>query len=201
MNPSGSIADGKSWLAVIDLQHVFADPASPWAAPRFAEIVEPVTRLVDAFADRAVFTRFLAPVAPRGAWRAYYADWSFALVAAGDPLYRLVPRFSSYEGTAVDATTFGKWPVLARRVGAPDRLVVCGVATDCCVLSSVLAAADAGVEVLVVAEACAGSTDAAHERALAAMSLYAPLVRIVSTAEVLADEVSAAEVVAEKGDR
>ena len=29
-------------LAVIDLQHVFADPASPWFTPRFAEVVPPV---------------------------------------------------------------------------------------------------------------------------------------------------------------
>ena len=37
-----------------------------------------------------------------------------------------------------------------------------------------LAAADAGCTVEVVADACAGSSDGAHERALAAMALYAP---------------------------
>ena len=79
----------RSWLAVIDVQHVFADAASPWAAPRFAEIVAPGARLVDAFGDRSTFTRFVAPRDPAGAWRAYYADWPFALVAADDPLYRL----------------------------------------------------------------------------------------------------------------
>ena len=186
MTSPAPAVDRRSWLAVIDVQHVFADAASPWAAPRFADIVEPVARLVDAFGDRVAFTRFVAPVEPRGAWRAYYADWPFARVAPDDALYRIVPRFARHETDALAASTFGKWSVLADRVGASERLVVCGVATDCCVLSTVLAAVDAGVEVLVVADACAGSSQGAHQRALAAMRQYAPLVRIVGVAEVLA---------------
>jgi nicotinamidase-related amidase len=63
---------------------------------------------------------------------------------------------------------------------------VTGVATDCCVLSTVLAAADAGVPVRVVGDACAGSTDDDHRKALELMALYAPLVALTSTAEVLA---------------
>jgi nicotinamidase-related amidase len=203
--PSGR----RSWLAVIDAQRIFADEGSPWAAPGFTEIVAPVTRLVDAFGDRTTFTRFVAPRDPQGAWRAYYADWPFALVPADDPLYRLVPAFTAFTADAVTAATFGKWDVLAQRIadrtgagdrtlipdqaggadqaGFVDRLVVCGVSTDCCVLSTVLAAADAGVEVLVVADACAGATEKTHQRALDAMSLYTPLVRIVSTDHVLAE--------------
>ena len=53
-------------------------------------------------------------------------------------------------------------------------------------ISTVLAAADAGVPVRVVTDACAGSTDDDHERALRVMSLYAPLVELTTTAEVLA---------------
>jgi nicotinamidase-related amidase len=86
----------------------------------------------------------------------------------------------------VDATTFGKWgPELAAVVG-DGPLTVVGVATDCCVISTVLPAADAGMSVRVVSDACAGSGDEDHERALRVMSLYAPLVRLVTTAEVLA---------------
>jgi nicotinamidase-related amidase len=213
-------SDRRSWLAVIDAQRIFADEGSPWAAPGFAGIVAPVTRLVDGFGDRATFTRFVAPREPHGAWRSYYEDWPFALVSAADPLYQLVPAFAAFAADAVTATTFGKWDVLARRIadrtGTPDRvgtddragtndragtddratgvdrLVVCGVSTDCCVLSTVLAAADAGVEVLVVADACAGATEQSHQRALDAMSLYTPLVRIVSTDQVLAEVIPAA---------
>jgi nicotinamidase-related amidase len=62
------------------------------------------------------------------------------------------------------------------------------VATDCCVLSTALAAADAGVRVRVVADGCAGSTDVNHQRALDAMAGWAPpLIEITDSATVLAN--------------
>jgi nicotinamidase-related amidase len=66
-------------------------------------------------------------------------------------------------------------------VGESPRLVVTGVATDCCVISTVLAAADAGASVTVVTDACAGSTDGNHAKALDVMALYGPLVRLTTT--------------------
>ena len=51
-------------LAVIDMQRVFGEPGSKWLAPRFAEIVGPVRRLVHAFRPRVIFTRFVAPPRP-----------------------------------------------------------------------------------------------------------------------------------------
>jgi nicotinamidase-related amidase len=103
VDPAVPTVPGRSRLAVIDMQHVSADAGGPWAAPRFAEIVEPVGRLVDAFGDRVTFTRFVAP---------------------GD---------------------------------------------------------------------AAGAGDGSHQGALAAMGLYAPLVRIVTTAEVVASEQPASQ--------
>ena len=64
--------------------------------------------------------------------------------------------------------------------------MLAGVSTDCCVLSTALAAADAGVAVRVVADACAGVNDDSHRQALAIMPLYAPLVEVVSLADGLA---------------
>jgi nicotinamidase-related amidase len=171
-------------LAVIDLQHVFGDPTSPWAAPRFAEIRPRVGELVPGFGERVVWTRFVAPVRPTGAWVGYYEQWPFALRPADDELYALVDDPGA--APVVTTSTFGKWgPELASLVGT-GPLTVAGVATDCCVISTVLAAADAGVEVRVVTDACAGSTDDDHQRALDLMALYAPLVRLTTTGEVLA---------------
>ncbi len=167
-------------LVVIDLQRVFADPASDWFTPRFAEVLDPVDRLVAAYRPAVTFTRFVAPDEPAGAWREYYRQWPFARQPADAPLYRLVDRYAGQPSLA--APTFGKWgPELAGRV--EDELVVAGVTTDCCVISTVLAAADAGVKVRVATDACAGSSDDNHERALAIMALYAPLVELTSVAE------------------
>jgi nicotinamidase-related amidase len=59
------------------------------------------------------------------------------------------------------------------------------VSTDCCVLSTALAAADAGVEAPVVADACAGADDDSHAKALNVMDLYRPLIRVTTVAALL----------------
>ncbi len=169
----------RPWLVVIDAQNVFADPTSPWAAPRFAETVPVVQGLIAAYAPRVVFTRFVAPEEPTGAWVDYYADWPFALVPDASPLYALVPELAGSVALVETRTTFGKWDAgLDAATEHSGRLVLVGVSTDCCVLSTALAAADAGVQVTVVAAGCAGASDADHERALAAMELYGPLITV-----------------------
>jgi len=174
-------------LAVIDMQRVFGEPGSPWLAPRFAEIVDPVRRLAEAFGPRVVFTRFVAPERPHGAWRQYYDQWPFALQPPDARIYELADPFAGMAGPTLDATTFSKWgPDLAARTGG-GPLVLAGVSTDCCVLSTAVGAADAGVSVQVVADACAGVNDESHANALRVMSLYAPLVEVVTRAAILGE--------------
>lgn len=177
-------------LAVIDMQRVFAEPDSPWFVPRYAQAAAGVQRILPAFRDRVVFTRFLAPAEPVGAWRRYYDLWSFARQPPSSPLWELTPQFARQAPDAtrlIDATTFGKWtPGLAGRIGPGGRLVLAGVSTDCCVLSTALAAADAGVQVTVVADACAGVDDSAHLRALEVMRLYEPLIEVLDGDRLLA---------------
>lgn len=169
-------------LAVIDLQEVFADPASGWFVPRFAELLDPIGRLVTAYGPDVTFTRFVAPAEPAGAWQDYYRAWPFARQPPDAPLYALVDPFAGRPSLALP--TFGKWGAeLAAR--ARGELVVAGVSSDCCVIATVLAAADAGVRVRVVTDACAGATDESHRQALAIMGLYAPLVELVTVEQAL----------------
>jgi nicotinamidase-related amidase len=173
------------WLAVIDMQRVFAEPGSDWFTPRFAEIAGPVRELAAAFRPRVVFTRFVAPPVPSGVWRRYYEQWPFALQPPDAAIYQLADGFTAEPGPTLDATTFSKWgPELAARVG-DSALVLAGVSTDCCVLSTAVAAADAGVAVQVVGDACAGVNDETHEQALAILRLYSPLIEVVRLADVL----------------
>lgn len=177
---------GDAWLVAIDLQTVFADPGSPWAATPFHRALEGTRRLLPAFGGRTVHTRFVAPEEPVGAWVPYYQEWPFALVPPSDPLYDLVPGLAAEDDPVVTATTFGKWgPDLRAAVKRSRSLVLTGVSTDCCVLSTALAAADAGVAVQVVVDACAGASEDDHQRALGAMALYAPLITLTTVQEVL----------------
>lgn len=172
-------AEQRTVLAVIDMQHVFGDAGSPWFTPRFGEIVTPVRRLAAAYGT-TVFTRFVAPERPHGSWRAYYKTWPFALQPPDAPLWDVVEDLADpATRPPVTAPTFGKWAGLAPIVGPGGRLVLCGVSTDCCVISTALAAADGGAEVLVVADACAGADDDSHAKALHVMQLYSPLVQVV----------------------
>jgi nicotinamidase-related amidase len=174
-------------LVVIDMQRIFGDPRSEWFAPRFAEASSAIASLVDVWGSPPIYTRFVAPAVPEGAWRAYYEQWPFALVSARHELYDIVSELDTTDRIVIDRTTFGKWgPELSEALNGTGELVLVGVSTDCCVLSTALAAADAGVHVRVVADACAGVSDEDHQRALDVMALYGPLIDITTVAEVLA---------------
>ena len=188
MSEGSSSGIHRPLLVVIDMQVVFADPTSAWCAPGFAGAVPGVRALLDGFGERAVFTRFVAPRRAAGAWVEYYRQWPFALQPADAPLWDLVPELAVDGRTVLDAPTFGKWDArLASRVDPAAGIVLAGVSTDCCVLSTALAAADAGVAVRVAADACAGASGVDHQRALDALALYAPLVTITSVVQVLAE--------------
>ena len=180
-------------LVVIDMQKVFGTPGGEWKTPRFEQIVAPIARLIAAYGEDVVFTRFVAPDEPSGAWVPYYRDWPFALQPPDAELWDITPELADAADAQqamgvgpVTATTFSKWgPQLAGLVG--ERMVLVGVSTDCCVISTALAAADAGVEVLVVSDATTGVDDDTHAQALAVMGLYGPLIRVVTTDEAIAE--------------
>lgn len=177
-------------LVVVDVQRVFADPGSPWGSPMYAAARPAILGRVAAYGGRAVATRYVAPAVPTGAWVRYFEEWPWALVPPDDPLYALEPEVAeALDGRpTLDLASFGKWgpglEAALEALGGPGvapvtEVEVVGLATDCCVVSTVLAMADAGLSVTVRADACGGSTRQQHEQALALMELYAPLVTVV----------------------
>jgi nicotinamidase-related amidase len=176
-----------TWLVVVDPQRIFAAPESPWGSPMFGGIVEPVRRLARAHHGRTVLTRWVAPDPARGSWAPYLAEWEFARKPAADPLFDLVPEVADLADHVVTAPTFGKWvPELVALTGAAPHLVLAGVSTDCCVVSTALAAADAGATITLVSDACAGSTPDNHAAALHVMGLYPPQITVTTSEKVLA---------------
>ena len=176
-----------AWLVVIDPQAIFAAPDSAWGSPFFADAVPRIQALAASFGDRVLVTRWM-PTADRStSWGDYFAAWPFADQAPSDPLFALVPDAVDLSPhPTIDLPTFGKWgPQLEAIVGKGARVVLTGVSTDCCVISTALAAADAGAHVTVVADACAGSTAENHAAALQVMGLYPPQITVSDTAAVL----------------
>lgn len=175
------------WLVVIDPQRIFASPDSPWGAPHFDTIVPVVDRLAEAHRGRTVVTRWLPAARHLGSWADYFETWSFADRPPDDPILYLVEPARKWSGLpTVDLTTFGKWgPELAAVTGDHPHLLLAGVSTDCCVITTALAAADAGAWVTVCSDACAGSDDANHAAALHVMGLYSPQIEVRTCAEIL----------------
>ncbi|WP_404437615.1 cysteine hydrolase [Microbacterium aerolatum] len=187
MSSAPGPVDG-TWLVVIDPQNIFASSDSAWGSPFFAETMPRIRSLADAFGGRVLVTRWM-PTADRStSWGEYFEAWPFADQPPTDELFDLVPDAAGLSPRAtLDLPTFGKWgPELESIVGHGGRIVLAGVSTDCCVLSTALAAADAGARVTVVTDACAGSTAENHAAAVHVMGLYPPQITLATAAEVLA---------------
>jgi nicotinamidase-related amidase len=193
-NDLGSITGGTSMrepalssaLVVVDMQFVFADPASPWAVPGFDRLIEPISRLVTAFGERVAFTRFLIPEEPSGSWARYYERWPFAADPGVASLLELVEPWTHTGHQRVERARFSKWGwELEDLAGESKALTLCGVTTDCCVLATALGAIDAGMTVLVVEDACAGTDRDSQRRATELLRGFDPQIVLTSTESAL----------------
>lgn len=186
-NPSAH-QEADPWLVIIDPQRIFADPASEWGSPMWPAAVRKIRRLARAFEGHTIITRWVPPLGGEriGSWVGYMDAWPFADRSPGDPYLDVVEELGHVDGLRVAAPTFGKWEEIAHHTGNAPHLVLTGVSTDCCVISTALPAADAGATVTVVTDACAGSTPENHAAALTVMSLYPPQIALATADEVLA---------------
>lgn len=174
------------WLVVIDPQHIFASPDSPWGSPMFPAAIANIRRLADAAGDRVLVTRWLPTADRTTSWGEYFAAWPFADRPADDPLYALVPEARELSPhPTLDLPTFGKWGAALEQILGSAPVVLTGVSTDCCVISTALAAADAGARVTIAADACAGSDPGNHDAALRIMGLYPPQLTVTDTVTAL----------------
>ncbi|WP_138465842.1 cysteine hydrolase family protein [Poseidonocella sp. HB161398] len=172
------------WLLVVDMQPGFGHPDSPWCTPGYDAVAERTGRLVAAYGEQVLFTRFLPPAAPQGAWQPYYDRWPFAVDPARAALWDLDPRWAGR--SSISSPRFAKWREAAPHLPGDATLAICGVATDCCVLGTAVEAVDDGRHVRLIADACAAGTPALHEAALTVMRDRAPMLVLTDTAAELA---------------
>jgi nicotinamidase-related amidase len=74
---------------------------------------------------------------------------------------------------------------MAALTGPQNPIAVCGVATECCVLSTILGAVDHGRFVRLVSDACAAGSPQGGAQTLGILTGFAPTVSVVSTDEAL----------------
>lgn len=188
MKSSGSESP---WLVIIDMQTIFREKKA-WWVPTFDEVITPIRKLAGKFAGRTILTRFVAgSINCNGSWLPYYKDFPWAVVPDSDPIYDIVDPLRDLirDDNVVAMPTFSKWGDetigVRAKTGAYPHLLLTGVATDCCVLSTAMTAAEAGAFVTVVLDACAASNE---DRRIAAKNIlegYAPLIDIKTVEEIV----------------
>lgn len=147
-------------LVIIDMQKVY-ETGAPWACEKFDEVCERIVRLIETgrFAD-ICFTRFVLPDVPQGSWRRYRAKYIdiHTEPSYGEITERLAPFAREYKVfdkagySAYRADGFAEW------AGEAVRLVVCGVIAECCVLATVLEAAERGSDIICLTDAWASTS-------------------------------------------
>lgn len=175
-----AVSSTSAKLVLIDMQRIFQEPESQWFVSNYPEAESKLAQLRGHF-PQAIWTRFVRDPQEHGAWKTYYERWDQCRAEPDSERWDLTLEPDAQDDV-LSLSTFSKWGTqLSELTAGFDHLVVAGVATDCCVLSTVLGAVDAGKQITVVSDACGGATPEAHQQALDLMNLLSPMVQIVTT--------------------
>ena len=147
-------------LLVIDMQNVYTK-GQEWACEGVEAASASILRLLNSqMPEQVIFTRYLAAEHPEG------LPW-----VKTHPVYTK----SVYSSFAV--------PEVVKAAKKARRLVISGVVAECCVLSTVLSAIDAGCKVIYLTDAVAGLSEASRTETEKIVSYFAPLHTELMTTE------------------
>jgi nicotinamidase-related amidase len=179
---------------VVDMQELFRSHPD-WGTPALNDIVPPIQRLLKARPDRAYFSRFIPPAQMEqaiGAWQRYYQRWERVTLDRMEPdLVEVIAELRPWAAKTVDKAGYSALANQAFRetvLGAGERcLVLTGVETDVCVLSTVMEAMDLGLRVVIARDAVSGSVAGCHDMALQIMEQrFDEQVEIATVDEIIA---------------
>lgn len=160
----------------IDMQRLFGEKTE-WHTPGVADVTPAIVHIAKHAPERAIYTRFRAPQQiehAKGQWQTYYRRWQSVLADRNeDDLYDLVPELRAFvpPGQTLDKLGYSAFDApelepMLQRLGA-KTLILTGVETDVCVLSTLFAAIDRGYRIVLVEDATASSDPASHDATLA----------------------------------
>jgi nicotinamidase-related amidase len=145
------------------MQHAFLDEGASLCVPAGREIIPAIGRLVDGFRSMGAFGPEHLPAEP-GAATGYGSPSSNCLIGpqasegaeSAATIEALAPRPDELVLAARTYDKFYGTPLeLALRSQSIDRIVVTGITTDVCVNSTVLAAANRDIRVIVAVDGVA----------------------------------------------
>ena len=175
------MAELRRLLVVVDMQHDFVDGAL--GTPEAVRILPAVRTLVEEWRGDVAYTQDT-----HGADYAATQEGKFLPVPhciQGTYGWEIVPELRTGKSARIfEKGTFGS-VALAEYAREYDEVALCGVCTDICVVSNALLIKAFSPETVIycVADACAGTSPAAHEAALATMRCCQ--VQTVSSAHLL----------------
>lgn len=159
---------------VVDMQEMFRSHPD-WGTEVLTRVIPPIRRLLEARPDNAYFSRFIPPQRAdhaSGTWQRYYRRWaSVTLDNLAPGQVAIVRELRPWAKRVADKVGYSAManPVLRQAaISHSDHcMILSGVETDVCVLSTVMEGVDAGLRVILATDALTSSSTACHERALA----------------------------------
>lgn len=148
----------KDLLLVIDMQNVYTK-GQKWACLDTEGAAERINRIIDAnICEQVIFTRFLPQKEPFGVWEDY--NWENAEVNADVYANEMLPQFSEqlkkYPLYTKNVYSSLAIPEVLEAARNADRVIVAGVVSECCVLSTVFALIDAGIYTIYLTDGVSG---------------------------------------------
>lgn len=175
-------------LLVIDAQNVYRIGA-PWACETVDSAIGNVVELLEAMPKKDVlFTKYVAPEAPAGVWKAY--NEKYAAINADPWMNEIVDELKPYlrGRKIVEKSTYSSFlsPEVQKKLAGRSAAILTGVVAECCVLSTLMSLIDAGIYAIYLTDAISGLNRKLEEETVDILKGLAPLhLRFMTTEEFL----------------
>jgi nicotinamidase-related amidase len=156
---------------VVDMQELFRSHPE-WGTQALTGIIPPIQRLLKAKPANAWFSRFIPAQRAEqasGTWQRYYHRWHSVTLdqldaAQVDVVHELKP-WAKRVGDKPGYSALASAEIRAAAIAAGD-VILTGVETDVCVLATAIEAMEAGLRVVLAADALTSSSLSCHAKAL-----------------------------------
>lgn len=179
---------------VVDMQELFRSHPD-WGSSCLTPLVRPIRKLLAARPDNACFSRFVPPRRSDEAerhWGRYYRRWHRVTMETMAPgLVEIIHELRPWAKRLIDKPGYSalvNGPFRTAMQAQPGHcLILSGVETDVCVLSTVMEAMELGLRTIIASDAVASSIAACHDHAMRILEIrYDEQVEIATADEIIA---------------